>query len=64
MAPSGEKLLQTSVTCFSGGIPQRQIRKLDVRKTFHYVHMILIITIVISESKSQMIRILLVCDLC
>ena len=45
-------------------IPQRQIRNLDVRNTFHYVHMILILTVVISESESEIIRIVLVCNSC
>ena len=64
MAPSGGKAMRSQCNLLFWRIPQRQIRNLDAGNKFHYVHMILIFTVVISESKSEMIRIVLVCGSC
>ena len=63
MAPSGEKLLEANVTCSSGG-SLKEVRKLNVRDAPCYIHVILVFTIVISESRGGKIRIVLVCDSC
>ena len=64
MAPLGDKLPETRVTCSSRGSVKDRPENLIAGNTFCYVHMILILTITISESKSEIIKIVLVCDSC
>ena len=52
------------VTCSSGGSVRDRPDILMLGMHFVMSHMILTLTVVISESKSQMIRIVLVCNLC
>ena len=63
MAPSDEKLLEANVTCFSGGSLKDKSEILMLGMHFD-ISSILILTIVISESRGGKIKIVLVCDSC
>ena len=64
MAPLGEKLLEANVTCFSRRSLKDKSETLILGMHLVISIAILILTVVISESKSEIIEIVLVCNLC